>query len=244
MAPDTIGSLELREVTAGYGGIAAVRRISIVAPAGHVTALIGANGAGKTTTLNVASGIHRPTSGSVLLDGRDITTAAPHARVGAGICHIPEGRAIFPSLNVRENLELFQLGGPEDPIARAIEAFPQLGSRLTQTAGSLSGGQQQMLALARAYVCRPRYILLDEVSMGLAPALVAEIFGFLGVLAASGAGLLVVEQYVRKVLEIADLVYVLRKGRVIFAGSPAELDAEALAATYLGAEATAGSQAP
>ncbi|MEW6471483.1 MAG: ABC transporter ATP-binding protein [Actinomycetota bacterium] len=235
-APAT--GLELRDISAGYAGAQVLRSVSLVAPAGHVTALIGGNGAGKTTLLNVASGLHRPTSGAVVLDGRDVTRCRPAERVQLGICHIPEGRAIFPSLTVRENLQLHDRDAVEDVVGTAIEAFPALGQRLDQVAGSMSGGQQQMLALARAYVSGPNYILLDEVSMGLAPALVAEIFEFLEKLARGGAGLLVVEQYVSKVLDIADVVYVLRKGQVVFAGAPDELDAEALAESYVGSSAS------
>jgi branched-chain amino acid transport system ATP-binding protein len=237
----TATGLELRNVTAGYAGVQVLRDVSLVAPAGHVTALLGANGAGKTTLLNVVSGLHRPSGGAVLLDGEDVTRQRPCERVEHGLCHIPEGRAIFPSLSVRENLVLHGLGLVDDPVALAAEAFPALGQRLNQVAGSMSGGQQQMLALVRAYLRSPRYILLDEVSMGLAPNLVAEIFEFLARLAGRGAGLLVVEQYVHKVLSIADVVYVLRKGQVVFAGTPGELDAETLAAAYVGSSGSQGS---
>jgi branched-chain amino acid transport system ATP-binding protein len=233
-------ALELRDIVAGYSGVAALRGVSVTAPAGSVTALIGANGAGKTTLLSVAAGLHRASSGAVLVDGRDVTRYRPAKRVSYGVCHIPEGRAVFPSLTVRENLELHDRGVVDHPVDLAVEAFPALGARLAQPAGSLSGGQQQMLALARAYVSGPRYVLLDEVSMGLAPNLVAEIFEFLQKLAAGGAGLLVVEQYVHKVLSIADRAYVLRKGQVVFAGKPSELDSEALAASYVGSSAGGG----
>jgi branched-chain amino acid transport system ATP-binding protein len=138
-------------------------------------------------------------------------------------------------LTVRENLQLYDRGMVANPLERAVEAFPRLGERMGQVAGTLSGGEQQMLALARAYVTSPRYVLLDEVSMGLAPILVAEIFDFLGRLAQQGAALVIVEQYVHQVLAMADIVYILRKGRVAFAGQPREIDADAIAAEYLGA---------
>lgn len=234
MAQIPAPSVEAREITAGYAGIDALRRVSLVAPAGRVTALVGANGAGKSTLLNVLAGLHQPSSGSVLIDGVDVTAMPPSARVQCGVCYIPEGRAVFPSLSVRDNLRLHAKGSVADPVDVGVEAFPQLGDRLDQVAGTLSGGQQQMLALARTWISRPTHILLDEVSMGLAPRLVTEIFDFLRRLAGSGAGLLVVEQYVKKVLEIADLVYVLHKGRIVFAGPPSELDADSIAATYLG----------
>jgi len=206
-----------------------------VVPAGRVTALIGPNGAGKTTLLRTASGLQSPAAGTILLDGDDVTRRTSFHLARRGVCHVPEGRAIFPTLTVRENLVLAGRGGGDDPISRAVEVFPRLGERLGQEAGTLSGGEQQMLALARTCVTRPRYVLLDEVSMGLAPRIVAEIFGFLHRLAAEGAALLVVEQYVHQVLALADLVYILNKGRVAFAGQPAELDADAIAEQYLGA---------
>jgi branched-chain amino acid transport system ATP-binding protein len=226
--------VEAVEVSAGYAGVDAIRRVSLVAPAGKVTALVGANGAGKTTLLNVLAGLHPPSAGTVLIDGDDVTAEQPSRRAQRGVCYIPEGRAVFPSLSVRDNLRLYANGSVGDPVEVGVDAFPQLGTRLNQLAGSLSGGQQQMLALARTWITRPEYILLDEVSMGLAPKLVTEIFDFLRRLSGSGAGLLVVEQYVKKVLEIADLVYVLQKGRIAYVGPPAELDVDAIAATYLG----------
>ena len=227
------GSLELRNVVAGYESATVLRGATIVAPHSSVTALLGANGVGKTTLLRVASGLLTPTSGSVLIDGRDVTRLAPHRRVGLGLCHVPEGRAVFPTLTVRENLQLHGRGG-EDPIGPAVDAFPRLGERLNQVAGTMSGGEQQMLALARAYVSGARYVILDEVSMGLAPTVVAEIFQFIRRLAERGVGLLVVEQYIQQILAVADVVYVLRKGAVAFAGEPSELDGDALAHQYLG----------
>lgn len=233
----TDGRLELRDVTAGYGGGTVLRNVDLVAPAGKVTALIGPNGAGKTTLLRTASGLLPPSSGVVLLDGEDVTRASSHHLARQGVCHVPEGRAIFPTLTVRENLLLHDRGAFEDPLERAVDAFPRLGERLNQLAGTMSGGEQQMVALARAYVTSPRYVLLDEVSMGLAPKVVGAIFEFLERLAAEGAALLVVEQYVHQVLAMADLVYVLNKGQVAFAGQPSEIDADALAEQYLGAGA-------
>lgn len=230
------GALELRSIVAGYAGAAVLRGDSMIAPAGCITAVIGPNGAGKTTLLNVASGSLRPTSGSVVIDGHDVTSLEPHRRVGRGVCHIPEGRAVFQTISVRDNLELFGGQRGRGATDKAIEVFPQLKSKLRHNAGSLSGGQQQMLALARAFVSDPRYILLDEVSMGLAPALVGEIFESLPRLSANGAGVVLVEQYVHKALDVADVVYVLRKGEIVFAGLPSELDADTLAAEYLSGE--------
>jgi branched-chain amino acid transport system ATP-binding protein len=173
-----------------------------------------------------------------MLDGNDITRWPAHRRAQSGLGHVPEGRGIFRNLTVRQNLRLQATSaGTEEAIESAVHAFPILGERLEQIAGTLSGGQQQMLALARAYVEHPRYLLLDEVSMGLAPIIVDEIFEFLGRLAAQGTGLLLVEQYVTRALELADLAFVLNRGEVAFAGEPAELDSEALFAQYVGVPA-------
>jgi branched-chain amino acid transport system ATP-binding protein len=197
-------------------------------------ALLGANGAGKTTVMRVASGELRPRSGRVVMDGQDISTAPPFRRWKLGVCHIPEGRAVFPGLTVRENLVTFAKGGADEALDRATEAFPVLARRMAQRAGTLSGGEQQMLALARAYVTEPRVVLLDEVSMGLAPKVVDDIFAFIGLLARTGASLLLVEQYVSRALELADHVYVMSRGRVTFSGPPGELDEENVLAGYLG----------
>ena len=228
--------LELTDVEAGYRGARVLRGVSLAVPASSVVALLGANGAGKTTLLRVASGLLTPTGGRVLLDGQDVTGQPPHSLVAQGVCHVPEGRGIFPSLTVRDNLLLQSPVGQEAEAAeRVVGAFPRLGERLDQLAGTMSGGEQQMLALARAYVQNPRFILLDEVSMGLAPKIVDDIFEFLAVLAGSGAALLLVEQYVTRALEVADYVYLLSRGELAFSGEPCELDADALAAEYVGA---------
>jgi branched-chain amino acid transport system ATP-binding protein len=225
--------LELRGVTAGYGETTVLRDVDLVVPDGATVALLGPNGAGKTTLLRVASGLLRPRSGQVLVDGRDVTGQPPHVLTRSGVCHVPEGRGIFGQLTVRDNL-LLQAAGRTDAVEQATSAFPRLGERLDQAAGTLSGGEQQMLALARAYVQQPRTALLDEVSMGLAPVIVDEIFAFLGTLAREGAALLLVEQYVTKALAMADYVVLLNKGRVSFWGEPAELDGQDLFKQYAG----------
>jgi len=169
------------------------------------------------------------------LDGKPYPHS-PDAVARAGVCHVPEGRGIFRSLTVRENLLLQALKGDEDAaLERAVQAFPRLGERMNQLSGTMSGGEQQMLALARAYVQQPRFVLLDEVSMGLAPLIVDELFEFLAMLARNGASLLLVEQYVARALDVADYVFLLNRGEVVFAGQPAELDADALAERYVGA---------
>ena len=230
--------LELESVTAAYGESVALRDVSLVVPSGRVVALLGPNGAGKTTLLTVASGLLRPQSGRVLIDHEDINGRPPERLAAGGLCHIQEGRSVFPSLTVADNLRLFSPSGEAGAgaIERAVAAFPRLGERLGQIAGTMSGGEQQMLALARAYVTRAPLVMLDEVSMGLAPILVDEIFVFLRRLADEGHSLLVVEQYVGKALALADLVYLLVRGRVVFAGEPSELEGSDIAAHYLGAE--------
>jgi branched-chain amino acid transport system ATP-binding protein len=233
--------LVLDDITAGYGGATVLRQVSLTVPPGSIVALIGPNGAGKTTLLRVASGLLRPTHGRVVLDGSDVTRTTPNRRAARGLCHVTEGRAVFPALTVRENLAMFSPSGKErDGIALAIEAFSRLATRLDQVAGTMSGGEQQMLALARAYVRNPRIVLLDEVSLGLAPIIVDEIFEFLSRLAAGGSSLLLVEQFVTKALAVADYVYLLDRGSLVFAGEPSELDGHDFFATYVGAGMGAG----
>ena len=227
--------LTLSGVNAGYADVQVLRDVTVVVPEGSVVSLLGPNGAGKTTLLRTASGLLRPSAGRILIDGDDVTGDAPHRLASRGVCHIPEGRGIFRTLTVRENL--VAQAGPtpaEDAVARAVEAFPILGERLSQVAGTLSGGEQQMLALARARVTEARLVLLDEVSMGLAPLIVDEIFAFIERLAASGSSILLVEQYVTRALAISDFVYLLNKGTIAFAGEPGELDEEQVFKGYVG----------
>jgi branched-chain amino acid transport system ATP-binding protein len=227
--------LTLTNITAGYGDTTVLRDVSLEVPAGEVAALLGPNGAGKTTLLRVASGLLRPRRGQVLLSGVDVTRRAPHQLARRGLCHVPEGRGVFPALTVRENLNLQSQAGQEsESIQRAIEAFPRLGERLNQLAGTMSGGEQQMLALARAYIQSPTIVLLDEVSLGLAPKVVDEIFEFLGKLRETGAALLLVEQYVNRALAVADRVYLLNRGEVAFSGDPSTVDEASLFEQYVG----------
>jgi branched-chain amino acid transport system ATP-binding protein len=232
------GILELRDVVGGYDAATIVRNVSLSVPAGAAVALLGPNGAGKTTTLRLASGLLRPRSGSVLLDGVDVTRMSPHERAARGLCHVPEGRGIFPALTVRDNLVLQTVRGQEAAgVETAVAAFPVLGRRLKQQAGTMSGGEQQMLALASALVRRPRVVLVDEASLGLAPMLVDTIFSFLGELTREGTALLLVEQYVTRALELAQYVYLLEHGSIVFSGTSAEVAADAIHASYLGVEA-------
>jgi branched-chain amino acid transport system ATP-binding protein len=251
-------ALELRSVSAGYGASAVLHDVSISVPRSSVVALLGPNGAGKTTTLRVAAGLLRPGRGTVLIGGKEASRAAPFRRARQGVCLIPEGRGIFRSLTVRENLELLSHppggrppvppGGAPDgknrhrigrakvraSIDPAIQAFPILGQRLGQVAGSLSGGQQQQLALARAFLSAPDVVLLDEVSMGLAPVIVDQIFESLKLLAATGVALVLVEQYVSRALEMADSAYLMARGTIAWSGPAATLDTDAITRAYLG----------
>jgi branched-chain amino acid transport system ATP-binding protein len=232
--------LVLQGVTAGYGGTTVLRDVDLTVPDSSVVALLGPNGAGKTTLLRVASGLLAPWKGRLLIDGEDVTGRPPHELAGRGVCHVPEGRGVFPPLTVAQNLELFSPAGQErESRDRAVEAFPILGDRLNQVAGTMSGGQQQMLALARSYVTNPHLVLLDEVSMGLAPIIVDEIFEFLERMAKQGTALLLVEQYATKALAIADYVYILGRGSVTFAGDAAELEGEDVFQRYLGIDVAA-----
>jgi branched-chain amino acid transport system ATP-binding protein len=227
----------IRNLVAGYSGSVVLRGVDLAVPRGSVVALLGPNGAGKTTLLRAASGLLRPTSGQLLLDDEDISSLRPHQMVDRGICHVPEGRGVFPNLSVKDNLLLQSPRGLEgESLERAVSAFPRLGERLSQAAGTMSGGEQQMLALARTYVQSPRLVLLDEVSMGLAPKIVDEIFEFLELLRSEGSSLLLVEQYVTRALAAADFVYLLNRGEIAFAGEPSELVDQDVFTQYVGAD--------
>jgi branched-chain amino acid transport system ATP-binding protein len=223
--------LELRAVTAGYGDTTVLRDVDLAVPAGAAVALLGPNGAGKTTLLRVASGLIRPTAGEVLLEDRRVTKRDPALLARDGVCHIPEGRGIFGSLTVRDNLRLSARGQDvRASIERAVHAFPRLGDRMKQQAGSLSGGEQQMLAIARAYITDPKVVLVDEASMGLAPIVVDALFEFLARL--EGA-LLLVEQYVTRALALADVAYVMSNGRIVAHGPAESFDAQSIFERYL-----------
>jgi branched-chain amino acid transport system ATP-binding protein len=226
---------ELRRVRAGYGGQTVLRDVSIVVPDHTVVALLGPNGAGKTTLLRVASGLLRPEEGTVRIDGRDVTGRSPESIARLGVCHVPEGRGIFTSLSVRDNIRLQAARGAERHAFETVSRqFPALAQRQRQIAGTMSGGEQQMLAMARAYVALPSMLLLDEVSMGLAPLLVDGIFSHLRTLADNRVAMLLVEQYAARALDLADFVYILNRGTIQFAGEPGELTDRRILASYLG----------
>jgi len=227
--------LEIQNVTGGYGDTTVLRDVSIQVPDGAVVALLGPNGAGKTTTLRMACGMLRPRQGHVTFDGSEVTKLGPYQRVRRGMCIIPEGRGIFPSLTVKENLALYVPKREQrEAFERAVETFAVLGSRKGQIAGTLSGGEQQMLALVRAYVANPKLVLVDEASLGLAPLVVDSIFAFLQRLANEGTSLLIVEQYVSRALELASSVYLINQGAIVYSGPSAGLDEEQVFALYAG----------
>jgi branched-chain amino acid transport system ATP-binding protein len=214
-----------------------LRGVSLTVPAGSVTALLGPNGAGKTTLLKTVSGLLQPASGSVRLFGDDVTGLRPNRRARMGVCHIPEGRGVYKRLTVRENLVMQSDPGDEEfAIARAVEAFPILGQRLAQTAGTLSGGEQQMLSMSRAYTRDQKLILVDEASLGLAPIIVDSIFDFLQrIVAEKGMSLLIVDQFVDRALAMAQTAYVLRRGEIAFSGSADEARELDVFGEYMGA---------
>jgi len=222
------------ELTKSYKGRKVVDDISLRITQGEVVGLLGPNGAGKSTTMRMASGLLRPQQGRVMLDGQDVTRATPSRRARLGICHVMEGRSIFPSLTVRENLRLQapRHSSISDVLDRTEQVFPRLAERRRQIAGTLSGGEQQMLALMRAYLSNPRVVLVDEASLGLAPVIVDQIFEFLARIARDGVSLLVVEQYAERVLAIATMAYLLNQGRVVHSGPAQDLDEEQVFALY------------
>jgi branched-chain amino acid transport system ATP-binding protein len=233
--------LEVADLEVRYGAIRAVRGISLQVGDGELVALIGANGAGKSSALMCIAGALKAAGGSVRLDGDEITSAKPEAIVRRGIATVPETRDVFPDLTVDENLMLggytrrADASGFAQDRAKMLALFPRLAERGTQPAGTLSGGEQQMLVIARAMMSRPKMLLLDEPSLGLAPVIVDQIFGMIAALKASGTTILLVEQNVAKALSIADRVYVMRLGRIAASGTAAEIGAQTdLSALYLG----------
>jgi branched-chain amino acid transport system ATP-binding protein len=232
--------LSLERVEAGYGDVVAVRDVSLEVGAGEIVALIGSNGAGKTTTLRAIGGLLRPRQGRIVFDGQPIGGRTPAEIVARGVAHVPEGRQLFPSMTVLENLEL-GARTPEsrrsraETLARVFELFPRLAERRGQVAGTLSGGEQQMAAIGRALMARPRLLMLDEPSLGLAPIVVGTIFQNLARINAGGTTVLLVEQNVLRALRLCHRGYVLENGAIVAAGPRAELLAdERIKRAYLG----------
>lgn len=232
--------LEIKDLEVYYGVIQAIKGISFEVNEGEVIALIGANGAGKTTTLQTITGMIPAKKGSILLEGTDITKVAGHKIVSMGMAHVPEGRRVFAELSVLENLKIGAYTRKDkaeiaESLARVYKSFPRLEERKGQLAGTLSGGEQQMLAMGRALMSKPRIILMDEPSMGLSPIFVEEIFSIIKEISASGTTVLLVEQNAKKALSIADRAYVLETGNVVLRGNAAELmNNESIKKAYLG----------
>lgn len=232
--------LEVKNLDVHFGVIHALKNISLTVNEGEIVTLIGANGAGKTTTLRTISGLKKPTRGSILFEGKDITNLSARDRVKLGISHVPEGRRVFPAMTVLENLELGAfLRRDKAQIAKDLnmvyERFPILADRKKQAAGTLSGGEQQMLAMGRALMSRPRMLFLDEPSMGLAPLFVQEIFDIIKSINQTGTTILLVEQNARKALQIANRAYVLETGSIVLSGIGAELmQSDEIRKAYLG----------
>jgi branched-chain amino acid transport system ATP-binding protein len=240
-APATSAALEVRDLSVAYGGIRAVERVSFDVGQGEIVTLIGANGAGKSTTLKALVRLVQPSSGSVRVFGDDTDRLQTHEIIERGVALVPEGRAIFPGLTVRENLELgaYRHRGKTAEIRRridrAVDLFPRLGERLNQQGGTLSGGEQQMLAIGRGLMLEPQLLLLDEPSLGLAPKLVAQIFESILKIAESGITILLVEQNTRLALQTARRAYVLVTGEIALSGTCADLRHDArIRKAYLG----------
>ena len=232
--------LEVRDLEVNYGSINAIKKISFDVNEGEVIALIGANGAGKTTTLHTITGLLRAKSGSVMFEGKELLKTPPHKIVEMGMAHVPEGRRIFQQLTVYKNLTLGAFtrkdkGAIEESLRMVYSKFPRLEERKKQIAGTLSGGEQQMLAMGRALMSRPKLVLMDEPSMGLSPLLVAEVFKIIEEIRKSGTTVLLVEQNAKKALEIADRAYVLETGRIVLSGDAHELmNNDSVKKAYLG----------
>ena len=232
--------LEIKDLEVYYGMIQAIKGISFEVNEGEVIALIGANGAGKTTTLHTISGLIAPKKGSVIFEGKDITRTPAHRIVSCGMAHVPEGRRVFASLSVLQNLKLGAYTRSsreeiEESLRTVYARFPRLEERKNQLAGTLSGGEQQMLAMGRALMSRPRIILMDEPSMGLSPIFVNEIFDIIRQVSAGGTTVLLVEQNAKKALSIADRGYVLETGRIVLEGEAEKLlNDESVKKAYLG----------
>jgi branched-chain amino acid transport system ATP-binding protein len=228
--------LQLTGLCASYGAIEVLHGIDLTVPKGGLFAMLGPNGAGKSTLLRVISGLHAVGAGTIAIDGRAVSGGQPYVLARHGVCLLPEGRGVFPNLTIADNIRLVtHLGASLSDIeARVYETFPVLGNRRRQLAGTLSGGEQQMLALARAVATEPSFLLLDELSTGLAPRIVETLYAHVVALMANGTTVLAVEQFARTVLEIAHAGAVMVTGRVVATGTPADLH-DALAGLYLGA---------
>ncbi len=235
--------LELRDVVCGYGGVVAVKGVSLAVAEGALVALVGANGAGKTTLLRAISGLLRPSQGSIVFDGTDITKASANRILSLGLAHCPEGRRVFPDLTVEENLEMgcylrTDRAAIESDLEQVFDEFPRLAERRHQMAGTLSGGEQQMLAISRALMSRPKLVMFDEPSLGLAPNIVERTFAFIKEICRGGTTVLMVEQNAYAALEMCDFAYLLESGSLVLSGTGDELIGNPhVRAAYLGGAA-------
>jgi branched-chain amino acid transport system ATP-binding protein len=232
-------AIELIDLHAGYGRIEVLHGVDLAVPSGTVYALLGPNGGGKSTTLQVISGAITPASGCVHIAGAHVNGASPDSLARAGVSRIPEGRGIFPNLTVEDNLRIWTYAAgmsTKDVQRRAFDRFPRLAERRDQAAGTMSGGEQQMLAMSRALVAEPAVLLLDEISMGLAPLIVSELYQLVRQLAQEGITILLVEQFATTALRVADFAAVMTQGRIVAVGEPQDL-ADQVSEAYLGGAA-------
>jgi branched-chain amino acid transport system ATP-binding protein len=243
--------LEIHGIEVAYGGVVAVRGLTLSAEAGSIVALLGSNGAGKSSTLRAISGLVEPRAGTIRFDGRELVGMRPEAIARLGIAHVPEGRGVFPGLTVVENLRMARFGvepsrrGPSGgAMDEVFEYFPLLRERARQAAGTLSGGQQQQLAIARALVQKPRLLILDEPSLGLAPAIVKDVLDVVARLKEDGIAVILVDQFVREALRVADRAAVMEQGRIVLEGSIDELSDGKIASAYLGSDGAAVAVTP
>jgi branched-chain amino acid transport system ATP-binding protein len=233
--------LEINDLRVSYGKIEAIKGISLKVNQGEIVTLVGANGAGKTTLLKTISGLLKPSAGKISFEGKDIQTIAPHNRVLAGLCQAPEGRGIFPGMTVLENLEMGKFSRKEwkselkEDLDRMYHLFPRLKERQNQTGGTLSGGEQQMLSIGRALMSRPKLLLLDEPSMGLAPMFIKQIFNIIREIQTQGVSILLVEQNAAQALSCANRAYIMETGNIVKEGAGKDLlNDEAIKKAYLG----------
>ena len=233
--------LEIKDLRVSYGKIEAIKGISLNVKQGEIVTLVGANGAGKTTLLKTISGLLKPSAGNISFEGKDIQTIEPHNRVLAGLCQAPEGRGIFPGMTVLENLEMGKFSRKEwknelkEDLDRMYHLFPRLKERQNQTGGTLSGGEQQMLSIGRALMSRPKLLLLDEPSMGLAPMFIKQIFNIIREIQTQGVSILLVEQNAAQALSCANRAYILETGNIVKEGAGKDLlNDEAIKKAYLG----------
>jgi len=231
-----MSALSIRNLNLHHGLLHAVRDVSLEIASGEVVTLVGANGAGKTTLLRAIAGAHPPSSGAMMLDGKDITTIPAHRRVGMGVALVPEGRRLFTQMSVEENLELGRMSGRPGPwtIDKVIETFPNLDARRKARAGTLSGGEQQATAIGRALMSNPSVLLLDEVSLGLSPIAVERLYDSLGALMKSGTTILLVEQDLTRAMRAASRVVCMLEGRIVLEGATTNLPREKVTEAYFG----------